>query len=197
MSPQDRFEQLCVAHFERVLGYVLRRTEDRDDATDVTAEVFVVAWRRLDELPDDDARALGWLFGTARRLLANHHRGRRRLRRLEAKLATHPVEIPVRAPEQVVADDLDLQPVAAAFGQLRADDRELLRLVGWEGLDRAQLAQTLGCSRATVRVRLHRARRRFRAALEDVGVDPQRWLGSGHLPEQEAADLSPNREDRQ
>jgi RNA polymerase sigma-70 factor (ECF subfamily) len=74
----------------------------------------------------------------------------------------------------------DFGQVAAAFASLSDDDRELLALVGWEGLDRHAIATVLGCSRATVRVRLHRARSRFAVALQQHGVDPQRWGGSGH-----------------
>jgi DNA-directed RNA polymerase specialized sigma24 family protein len=74
---QHRFEAMYMAHHGPILGYVLRRTDNPDDAADVIGEVFLTAWRRLDDMPGDDQARL-WLYGVARRVLANHHRGERR-----------------------------------------------------------------------------------------------------------------------
>lgn len=74
----------------------------------------------------------------------------------------------------------DGDAIAEAFGRLKGDDREVLTLVGVEGLDRAEVAEVIGCSRANVRVRLHRARRRFAKELQRVGIDPQRSFTTGH-----------------
>lgn len=98
LSPPDvaacarrlRFEELYNAHHVSLLAYALRRTANTDDAADVLAETFLTAWRRLDELPGGDQARL-WLYGAARRTLANHHRGQRRrlalADRLKADLA--------------------------------------------------------------------------------------------------------------
>ena len=94
---QRRFEVVYAAHRGPILGYVLRRTGNPDDAADVIAETFLTAWRRLDEIPHDPQTRL-WLYGVARRVLANHHRGERRRSaladRLRADLAVgyHPPE---------------------------------------------------------------------------------------------------------
>src|ERR1700734_3592339 len=88
---RHRFEELYAANHVPVLGYVLRRTDSPDDAADVIAETFLTAWRRLDDIPAGDQARL-WLYGVARRVLANHHRGERRrsalAERLRADLAT-------------------------------------------------------------------------------------------------------------
>ena len=156
---RQRFEDLYNAHHVSLLGYALRRTANTDDAADVLAETFLAAWRRLDQVPPAGEARL-WLYGTARRVLANYHRGQRRrlalADRLKADLAVsyRPADC-----------SGDLAEVAAAFRSLPEADRELLALASWEGLDPGQIAIVLGCSRNAARIRLHRARRRLAAKL--------------------------------
>lgn len=171
-----RFEAIYAANRGPILGYALRRTGNGDDAADVVADTFLTAWRRLDDVPAG-AEARLWLYGVARRVLANHQRGERRKSdladRLRADLATA---------RHVLAGPRDLEQggqaaaAAQAFRSLPDGDRELLSLVGWEGLDHAQLAAVLGCSRNAVRIRLHRARGRFAAALARQPDQPRRTL---------------------
>src|SRR5262249_40299064 len=66
-----RFEQIYAANHAAITGYVLRRTDNPDDAADVIAETFLTCWRRLGDVPDGDSTRL-WLYGVARRVLANH-----------------------------------------------------------------------------------------------------------------------------
>lgn len=80
-----RFEELCAAHLEHVTGYVRQPMGDVDDAADVIAETFLAAWRRLDDVPPGD-EARFYLYGVARRTLANLHRGQRRQQDLIAKI---------------------------------------------------------------------------------------------------------------
>lgn len=164
---RSRFERLYEGNFHLILAYALRRTDKAADAADVVSETFVVAWRRLEDVPEGD-RARLWLYGTARRVLANHYRSLRRARSLNDKLRVALEEVE----EQVTGPSSDA--LAHPFGRLSGDDQEVLMLVGVEGLDRRQVAEVLGCSRANVRIRLHRARRRFADELEQVGIDPQR-----------------------
>lgn len=166
---RERFEEFYAAHRAQVFGYVLRRSESAEDAADVIAEVFLVAWRRLDEVPGDDAERL-WLYGVARRALANQRRGtRRRIQladRLRAELAARPA---------AESGGAELRDLAAVFSSLPASDREILALEAWEELDAGEIATVLGCSRNAVRIRLHRARRRLRAAIDasQLPVGPQ------------------------
>jgi RNA polymerase sigma-70 factor (ECF subfamily) len=156
---QRRFEAVYREHHGPILGYVLRRTDNPDDAADVLGEIFLTAWRRLDDLPEQIEGRL-WLYGVARRVLANHHRGQRRrtalTERLHADLADS-----YRQPEFTG----ERGQIAAAFRRLPAAERELLSLAAWEGLDNGQIATVLGCSRNAVRIRMFRARRRFTAEL--------------------------------
>ncbi|MGH3261986.1 MAG: RNA polymerase sigma factor [Trebonia sp.] len=142
-----------------ILGYALRRTASPDDAADILAETFLTAWRRLDELPSGDEARL-WLYGVARRILANFYRGERRrsalAQRLQADLSYSYV------PPELTAGTARL---AEALRRIPERDRELLTLAAWEGLDYGQIAVVFACSRNAVRVRLHRARQRLAKEL--------------------------------
>jgi RNA polymerase sigma-70 factor, ECF subfamily len=169
-----RFERMYAATYEPILGYAMRRCSRPEDAADVVAETFTVAWRRFEEIPPDGKARL-WLYGVARRVLANHRRGesRRRMRTTElrdeiAAVGPDPVEAPV---------------IAQVFRELSNEDREMLGLFAWEGLDHAAIAAVLGCSRGAARVRLHRARRRFSLALGAAGVDAVPKTMNRHLSE--------------
>lgn len=132
-----------------------RRRADEDVADDVVMEVFIVVCRRLEDVPED---ALPWLLGCARRVLANHRRGAARAGALVDRLAKAAAAADVGAAEAGA--------LAAALGQLPEPDRELLLLTAWEGLDLAEAATVIGCSRGAARVRLHRARKRLRKILD-------------------------------
>ena len=160
-----RFELLYGECRAAVLGYVLRRCENSDDAADAIAETFLIAWRRLDEVPDGEGRRL-WLYGTARRVLANQRRGDRRRLALIQRLRTELMERPgLPEPDGALAE------MAEAFGRLSEADREVLALEGWEGLTPAQIAAVLGCSANAARIRLHRARRRLAGHLAKQQAD--------------------------
>ena len=148
-----------------MLGYALRRTDNTDDAADVLAETFLTAWRRLDEVPEGDQAKL-WLYGTARRLLANHRRGERRRLALADRLRAE-LALTYRPPDRAA----DFAEIAAAFRRIPQPDQELLALAGWEELDAGQIAAVVGCSRNAARIRLHRARRRLAAEIGRAMAD--------------------------
>lgn len=174
-----RFDELYRSLASPILAYAARRTTSPHDAADVMAEAFAVAWRRIDDVPAGD-EARPWLYGVARGVLANHHRGDRRRRRLSERVATEladavrasivtredPADGAGRAARDAVGATFGDPAVQAALDALDESDRELLMLLAWDDLSRVEVAQVLGCSPATLRVRLHRARSRFRAALD-------------------------------
>ena len=165
-AARERFELLFDRHRRAVLGYALRRVEQPADAADVLAETFLVAWRRLDDVPAGSA-ALPWLLAVARRVLANQRRGARRRGGLAERLRGELTSLlPVRAAEPAAAAAGERGRLAAALARLTESDRELVLLVGWEELEPAQIALVLGLTPEAVRSRLHRARARLREALE-------------------------------
>lgn len=153
-------EDLYRADARHVLAYALRRT-DAATADDVVSEVFLIVERRLADVPVD---ARPWLYGVARRVLANQRRSDSRRAALQVALgvlARDPAA--VRAPE--FEADTPLLAALAALAALRPDDREVLILTAWEGLDARDAAAVLGCSTVALHTRLHRARTRLQAKL--------------------------------
>jgi RNA polymerase sigma factor (sigma-70 family) len=155
------FDALFAAHREEIVSYCTWRTRSTSDAQDAAADVFLTAWRRLDELPQGDAARV-WLYATARRVIANHRRSSRRRARLQERLE---LEAAVSRPAPQSAVD---QLVHEALSRLGARDREILLLAEWEGLSPTEIAAVVGCLTVTARGRLHRARRRFRMAYEEL-----------------------------
>jgi RNA polymerase sigma factor (sigma-70 family) len=164
-SGDDLFEDAYRSSGTAVLGYALRRSVSREDAFDVVAETFATAWRRRTDMPADPQEVRPWLFGIARRCLANAARGTERAGRLGARLADSLAGSAVPDPSTVHENRADSRLVREALEELSLEDRELVTLIAWEGLTPAQAATTLGLSAGTTRVRLHRARTRLRAAL--------------------------------
>jgi RNA polymerase sigma factor (sigma-70 family) len=153
-----RFDALFTAHQRHVLAYARRRTQGWADAEDVAAETFTIAWRKFESIPESDP--LLWLYAVARRVLANHRRGRGRRERLAALLHVRDVATPLRA-----GDDID-GPAFVALASLSTSDQEILRLVAWEELGNQAIAAVLGITPNAVAIRLHRARTRFAEVLE-------------------------------
>jgi RNA polymerase sigma-70 factor, ECF subfamily len=153
VTAEQRFEQIYAAHADVVHRYALRRIS-RSAAEDVVAEVFLIAWRRLSELPPEPR---GWLLGTARRVVANTHRGDARRAALRERIATGGAV----ASEAAGGSSL----LALALLELSELDREALTLIAWDGLSHREAAEALGVREGTFAVRLLRARRRLARQL--------------------------------
>lgn len=168
---ERRFRQVFDAHHEQVYTYCRRRC-DVETARECTAEVFLTAWRRFEDIPPDD-RALRWLYGVARKALANEFRRQRRHRNLitRVKLLWQPSFADV---ETVVVRNEDHQAVLDALARLRPQDQELLRLAVWEELSHGDIGEVIGCSAHAVDQRIARASKRLASELRRTG----------HIPEQ-------------
>ena len=157
-----RFDTLFASYSSDIVAYCGWRAGSASDAQDAVAEVFLTAWRRLDELPEGDAARV-WLYATARRVLANQRRSSRRRVALHERLILEAASAPQESPR-----DREEALVHEALRRLGPRDREVLLLAEWEGLSPAQIATVLGSPAVTARGRLHRARRRFRAVFEEL-----------------------------
>jgi RNA polymerase sigma factor (sigma-70 family) len=160
-----RFEAVYRELYAPICGYTLRRVREPQDAAEAIAETFATLWRRFDSCPQG-AELRPWLFGVARRVIANQRRGERRRSALGERLTAH-IE---PAAFDTARQDEGTSELARAFAALNQSDRELLSLVAWEGLTREELSVALGVSRGVVRLRLHRARRRLRDALRPAQI---------------------------
>jgi RNA polymerase sigma factor (sigma-70 family) len=152
------FSSLYERHLGAVASYVARRTGP-ELSEDLTAEVFVRAFRKRGVFRDDHGSALPWLLGIANNLIADHRRAeRRRLRMLQRVAAARPVSpetsVGVLAPELV-----------GELLRLPAADRDTLLLVVWGELSYAEAATALGVPIGTIRSRIARARQRLVAAI--------------------------------
>ena len=159
-----RFERCFRDHYADVLAFAIRRISDREAAEDAVSETFAVVWRQRNRIPD---LPLPWLYAIARRVLANQRRSIHRRQELDKRLAN-----------EAGATTPALDPIGAynlrstfsnAFAQLTESEREVLRLVAWDGIDPNDAAQVLDCSAIAFRVRLHRARRKLARLLEATG----------------------------
>lgn len=173
-------EELLASVFESayapIMAYARRRTAQLSDAEDVVAETFIVVWRRLDDLPEHEAERLPWLYGIARRVLANQRRGVARRGRLRDR-------IELVAASQALQTPSPLPAVLDAIGRLRETDQEILRLVAWEGLSHAEVGAALSISPNAAAIRLHRARGRLEREMRTPSVEAKglrrirTWLG--------------------
>lgn len=177
MSVDDvRFTELYRQFYSRVLAYALRRI-DPDQARDVVDETFLIAWRRLADVPSP---ALPWLLVTARNVLADQRRSGERNAAIARELQLCHGELS-RTGMEGAAEDIVVERLAVltALDELPDHDREALILTVWDGLSSREAARHLGCSTATFAVRLHRARRRLATALERQDAARSQSVSSG------------------
>ena len=168
------------AHHDQVYAYCRRRS-DAEIAREATSEVFLTAWRRFAEVPDGD-KTLPWLYGVARRVLANEFRRQKRHKRLVARVKLgRPMFADV---ETVIVRRAEYQAVIDAVARLRPQDQELLRLAVWEELSHGDIGAILGCSAHAVDQRITRAAKRLASELGRTGHKPQQKVTSDHLREE-------------
>ena len=186
----ERFQALYAEHHRRVYAYAVSMA-GRQLADEVVSEVFLVAWRRLADVPTP---AVPWLLTVARNVISSQFRAAARQQSIGAELRAWVTEAQLAAPD--VADEVSERiAVLAALAALPEADRELLTLVAWHGLKPNEAAQVVGCSTATYFVRLHRARRRLERAMADppkhAAADPRERAAAD--PQERAAPDLPDR----
>jgi RNA polymerase sigma factor (sigma-70 family) len=154
MSSDEALERL-ITHRGEILRYAARRLVNRSDAEDLCAETFAVAWRQIDKAPPA-GEELFWLYGIARRVLANAFRSRNRAVMLARRLAMEPMSDARRS-----SDIGEFESLIRGVGHLPVKDREAIQLAYWEELSYEQIGAVLGCSTKAVGIRLARARKQL------------------------------------
>jgi RNA polymerase sigma factor (sigma-70 family) len=165
---EHRFTEIYDACRQRVWAYAVSRA-GRQVADEVVSETFAIAWRRLDDVPEE---SLPWLLGVARNVLRDNFRAEARRESFNAELRTW-----TAAAEGDIAEHVaERLSVLRAMAVLPEDDREILILIAWQGLTPRDASRVVGCSPAALRVRLHRARKRLMRAIDDApaGREPGR-----------------------
>ena len=160
LNKATRFAKLVTKHRQALLRYGLRRLPDNSLVDDLVAETFIVAWRKLDQIPSSDEE-LFWLYGIAGRIVSNIRRSEFRQLRLQGRLSLE------RDPvcDTSTLSPVDLEGLIHALGELSSSEREILQLTYWEKLSYREISLTLGCSENAVGVRLTRARQSLRELL--------------------------------
>jgi RNA polymerase sigma factor (sigma-70 family) len=149
----------------RVLAYALRHCPS-SAAEEIVSETFLVAWRRVADLPEDP---LPWLLVVARNTIANQRRTTQRgARLLDVVAQLERLAAPAAGADRAV---IERSATVHALGTLTATEREALLLVAWDGLRPRDAATVAGCSPRAFEVRLHRARARLARALDAPDVD--------------------------
>jgi RNA polymerase sigma-70 factor (ECF subfamily) len=180
----DRFEALYRRNVDAVTGFVARRCRSPEDVADVVARVFVSvieSWGRYDERRGAERP---WIFGIAANCLAEHHRGVARQRALQTSLSGRRLldgddyeRIEARIDASRLAPALE-----AALATLSERERLVLELVDLDGLTPREAAAAAGIAAPAARVRLARARRRVRRAVESAAAaDPSNPQPEGAL----------------
>ncbi|MBA3736637.1 MAG: RNA polymerase sigma factor [Actinobacteria bacterium] len=160
MDARTRLEQLYASFAPDVRAYARRRIH-AEAVDDVVADVFVVAWRKIDSVPEE---ALPWLLGVARKVVGNQLRSAHRRLALTERLGDQPA---------AAAAEVESGEVLRALASLSPRDREVLMLIAWEGLHQREAAAAMDCSPPVFRVRLFRARKKLEHALRQEAADPQ------------------------
>lgn len=162
---EQRFRDVYDASYADLLRFVRRRVHPTH-AEDVVADVMLVAWRRIDDVPEDLSAGRAWLFGVARNTLQNTRRREDRHDAVKVRLGE------VRHDLARAGDHPDLvarrADIVAAWPLLSASDQEAIALSAQDGLTAPEAATVLGISPTAFRLRLSRARRTLRRHLDST-----------------------------
>jgi RNA polymerase sigma-70 factor (ECF subfamily) len=161
VANEAKFRRAFDEHFDAITRYCFRRLP-ANQANDAAANVFVIAWKKIDQLPDDD-HALLWLYGVARNEISTFRRSLRRAAALRTKVAWQP-SYPEPGPETVVVRNAEQAQILEALRSLNHSDQEILRLRAYEGLSLNDVSIALGCSPEAAKKRSARAMKRLHGA---------------------------------
>lgn len=159
----------------RVYGFLMRMVLRRDEAEDLLQETWI-RFARAARTLRDDARLAGWLFRVARNLALSRER-RRELEEDAAELLVLVGEsLPADEPHQAFVAADTRRRLELALAALPARDREVILLVGVDGLEPREAAEALGIKPEALRKRLERAREKTRVLID--AVDLRKVVGS-------------------
>jgi RNA polymerase sigma-70 factor (ECF subfamily) len=164
-SPEFRRERFRVLYndlYDDLWRYVQRRSINTEEARDTLSEVFLVAWRRLEDIPAGKEARL-WLFGVARNLVKTSWRKRKRSGDLVVRIGS---EMSTRGTTDEELDNSGVLKIVKALQFLSESDQEILRLLAWENLSHKEISVVLGCSENAVAIRIRRARVRLMKVLQ-------------------------------
>ena len=164
-SPEFRRERFRILYndlYDDLWRYIQRRSINTEEARDTLSEVFLVAWRRLEDIPAGKEARL-WLFGVARNLVKTSWRKRKRSGDLLVRIGS---EMSTKGTTDEELDNSGVLKIVKALQFLSENDQEILRLLAWEDLSHKEISVVLGCSENAVAIRIRRARVRLMKVLQ-------------------------------
>ena len=164
-SPEFRRERFRILYndlYDDLWRYIQRRSINTEEARDTLSEVFLVAWRRLEDIPAGNEARL-WLFGVARNLVKTSWRKRKRSGDLLVRIGS---EMSTRVTTDEELDNSGVLKIVKALQFLSENDQEILRLLAWENLSHKEISVVIGCSENAVAIRIRRARVRLMKVLQ-------------------------------
>ena len=164
-SPEFRRERFRILYndlYDDLWRYIQRRSINTEEARDTLSEVFLVAWRRLEDIPAGNEARL-WLFGVARNLVKTSWRKRKRSGDLLVRIGS---EMSTKGTTDEELDNSGVLKIVKALQFLSENDQEILRLLAWENLSHKEISVVLGCSENAVAIRIRRARVRLMKVLQ-------------------------------
>ena len=163
------FGKLFERHASTVYNYCFRRTADWSQAEDLTAIVFLEAWRRLAQVHLERDEAIPWLLGVATNVLRNQRRSQRRHRAALERIPRESVADFAADVDERLDDERQMRAALRALKKLPRADQDVLALCVWEELSYEEAALALGVPVGTIRSRLSRARARLRELSSNPG----------------------------
>ena len=164
-SPEFRRERFRILYndlYDDLWRYVQRRSINTEEARDTLSEVFLVAWRRLEDIPAGKEARL-WLFGVARNLVKTSWRKRKRSGDLLVRIGS---EMSTKGTTDEELDNSGVLKIVKALQFLSENDQEILPLLAWENFSHKEISVVLGCSENAVAIRIRRARVRLMKVLQ-------------------------------
>lgn len=156
---EESFAEFYRQHYRLILTVAQQRLNGLTHAEDVTAEVFRIAWQHHE---DGKPLSLKWAYSVLRNLMGNEYR---RVRREDAFVESMGPLLTTSGIEPEIDDALVIR---AAIRDLPVADRELISMAYWEDLTNGEIASIIGVRSGTVRVRLHRARKKLETILRSA-----------------------------
>jgi RNA polymerase sigma-70 factor (ECF subfamily) len=155
------WESMVRSHTRRIFNFCLRFTGRRDEAEDLTQEIFIRVYRNLGSFRVDSGNLQSWILSVARNLIVDHYRKERRFHSWLGSEEMEAIQVedrkilnPSRAFDQAEASRL----LSLALTALSPELRETVELRDVEGMSYQQVAETTGVSEGTVKSRLFRGR---------------------------------------
>lgn len=168
MPAFSTFDQQVAAHEPHVYRFARSFLKDGPSAQDVTQDVLIKLWKHQDDL--DDEGVLAWLLRVTRNACIDKLRARKRRRktlRVDSE-GLERAESPNRPPDSR-AESADLRDhVLDALERVDDPYRRVVALRELQGLKYKEIAETLDMPLNTVKVYIHRGRKRLRAELDEM-----------------------------